>query len=102
MTSWEHFADLKESHPIQTAEFVKIIGIDHEAAFYWWVLHVLTNCYLKRTFKFGIEVPWTVKEALAIDKKKSNTFWAGATAKEIKVFRVAFRILPNRGTALIR
>ncbi len=32
-TSWERLTDLKESHLIQTAEFVKLVGIDHEAAF---------------------------------------------------------------------
>jgi hypothetical protein len=58
-------------------------GIDHEPAFNWWVPHVLKKCdriiplvckrttrYLKQTHKFGIEVPKTVKEALALDRKK--------------------------------
>ncbi len=62
-------------------------GIDHEAAFNWWVSHVLKKrdrimslvwnwmtCYLKRTHKFGIEVPKTIKEALDLDRKNSNTF----------------------------
>jgi hypothetical protein len=34
-------ADLKESHPIEAAEYARIIGIDHEPAFNWWVPHVL-------------------------------------------------------------
>jgi hypothetical protein len=49
--------------------------------------------YLKRTHKFGIELPKTVKEALALDKKNSNTFWADAIAKEMKDTCVAFKIL---------
>jgi hypothetical protein len=40
-TSWENLADLKESPPIETAEYAKILGIDHELAFYWWVPHIL-------------------------------------------------------------
>ncbi len=40
-TSWENLADLKESHPIETAEYAKIHGIDHEPAFNWWVPHFL-------------------------------------------------------------
>jgi hypothetical protein len=32
-TSWENLADLKESHPIETAKYAKILGIDHEPAF---------------------------------------------------------------------
>jgi hypothetical protein len=39
--SWENLADLKESHPIETAKFAKILGINHELAFNWWVPHVL-------------------------------------------------------------
>ena len=33
--------DLKELHPVQTAEFAIVQGIDHEPAFNWWVKHVL-------------------------------------------------------------
>jgi hypothetical protein len=39
--SWENLIDLKESYPIETAEYAKIIGINHEPAFNWWVPHVL-------------------------------------------------------------
>jgi hypothetical protein len=73
-TSWENLADLKESHPIDTAKYTKILGIDHEPAFNWWLPHVLRKrdriispvrkrdpCFLKRTHKFGIELPKTVK-----------------------------------------
>jgi hypothetical protein len=40
-TSWENLADLKETHPIETAKYAMILGIDHEPAFNWWVPHVL-------------------------------------------------------------
>jgi hypothetical protein len=90
-TSWENLADLKESHPIETTEYAMTKGIDHKPAFNWWVSHVLkkrdpiislvckrTTRYLKRTHKFGIDVPKTVKEALALDHKNGNTLWADA------------------------
>ncbi len=48
---------------------------------------------MKRTYKFGIELPKTVKEALELDKKNGNTFWADAIAKEMKDIHVAFKIL---------
>jgi len=51
--------------------------------------------YLKRTHKFGTEVPKTVKEALELDRKNGNTFWADAIAKEMKEVRIAFNILPD-------
>ncbi len=85
-TSWENLADLKESHPLETTEYAVTQGIDHEPAFNWWVPHVLrkcdqiislvckrTTCYLKRTLKFGIEVPKTVKEAHDLDHNNGNT-----------------------------
>jgi hypothetical protein len=85
-TSWENLADLKESHPLKTAKYAVTHGIDHAPASNWWVPHVLKKrdriislvCkwitrYLKRTHKFGIEVPKTVKEALALDSKNDNT-----------------------------
>jgi hypothetical protein len=48
---------------------------------------------LKRTHKFGIELPKTIKEALELDKKNGNTFWADNIAKEMKDACVAFKIL---------
>jgi hypothetical protein len=38
---WVNLVDLKESHPIEVAEYANIIGIDHEPAFNWWVPHIL-------------------------------------------------------------
>jgi hypothetical protein len=49
--------------------------------------------YLKWTHKFGIELPKTVNEALALDRKNGNAFWADAIAKEMKEVCVAFKIL---------
>jgi hypothetical protein len=77
-TSWKNLADLKESYSTRTTEYAKILGIDHEPVFNWWVPHVLRkkDCiislvknrnpnHLKRTHKFGIDVPKTVKEPLS-------------------------------------
>jgi hypothetical protein len=107
-TSWENLADLKESHPLETAEYAVTHGIDHKPAFNWWVPCVLkkrdriislvckrTTHYLKRTPKFGIEMPMTVKEALALHGKNGNTLWVDAIAKEMKEVHIAFNILPD-------
>ena len=82
-TSWEKLSDLKESHPLETAEYATAMNIDHEPAFNWWAPHVLKKRdriislvkqrkprYLKRTHKFGIEVPKSAKEAFDLDKAK--------------------------------
>ena len=90
---------LKESHSIEVAEYAKILGVDHKPAFNWWVPHLLKKrdhiislvkkCnprYLKQTHKIGMEVPKTVNEALALDKKNDNTLWADALLKYWKMF----------------
>ncbi len=58
-------------------------------------------CYLKRTHKFGIEVPKTIKKALELDKRNGNTFWADAIAKEMKDIHVAFKVFLDRQSAPI-
>ncbi len=60
-----------------------------------------TTRYLKRTHKFGIEIPNTVKEALALDHKNGNTLWVDAIAKEMREVRIAFNILPDAGSVPI-
>ena len=107
-TSWEKLSLLKETHPVQTAEYAVAQGIDHEPAFNWWVKKVLKKReriislvrkrqtrYLRKTHKFGIECPKTVEEALALDKKNGNTLWQDAIALEMKNVRVAFKILED-------
>ena len=55
----------------------------------------LKTRYLKKSHKFGIELPKTGEQALALDAKNSNTLWADAISKELKGVRVTFKILPN-------
>ncbi len=86
--------------------------IDHKPAFNWWVPHVLKKRnwiislikkliprYLKRTHKFGIEIPTSVKDALEIYKKNGNTYWPDAIATKMKNVRAAFKILPDGTSA---
>ena len=40
-TSWEKLSDLKESHPIEVAEYACAQGLEKEPAFNWWVPKVL-------------------------------------------------------------
>ena len=99
-------SDLKESHPLQVAEFAFAVQIADEPAFNWWVSWVLKKqdriisqamCrsarYHKRTHKFGIELPKTVEEAYAIDRATGATFWPDAIGKEMKNVCVAFEII---------
>ena len=102
-TLWEHLRNQKESNPVQVAEYAVVANkLVEEAAFAWWVPHVLkrreriigalNSCYHKRSHKFGIEIPKTIKRALEIDKETGTDFWEKAILKEMKHVRPAFRI----------
>ena len=107
-TSWEKLSNIKECYPVQAAEYAVARELDDEPAFNWWVKQVLRKRdriisqvqkrqtrYLKKTTKFGIELPKTAADAYALDKKNKNTLWADAIAKEMKNVKVAFQILSN-------
>ena len=104
-TTWERLAELKESNPVEIAEYVVAAGIDHMPAFKWWVPYTLkkrtriiaavNRRYHKRTHKFGIRVLKTVEEALQIDRDNGNRMWEDALDKEMGNVRVAFNILPK-------
>jgi hypothetical protein len=40
-TSWEKLSDVKESFPVEVAEYAQINGLHDEPAFAWWCHHVL-------------------------------------------------------------
>lgn len=107
-TSWEELNSVRNSYPTILAEYAVAHGIDKEPAFNWWVPYTLkrreaiisatrsrTARYLKKTHKFGIEVPKSVEDALRIDKENGNHFWRDAIAKEMKEVRAAFKILDD-------
>ena len=104
-TRWIRLADMKESCPIETAEYAVNNGIVEEPAFAWWSREVLRKrdriiCkaktrYWKRSHKYGIELPKTIKEALEIDKMTNTDFWQKALEKEMKNVMVAFEFTEN-------
>ena len=102
-TSWERLADLKESNPVEVADYAVAQGIDSEPAFAWWVpftlkrrnriIAAVNSRYHKRTHKFGIEVPKNFDECVRIDKENGNTLWQDAVRKEMSKVRVAFQVM---------
>ena len=101
--SWEKLCDMKESYPIEVAEYATALGIQDEPAFAWWdkavlqkrqwIITAVNRHYHKMTHKFGIRVPKTVKEALDLDKENGIIFWWDAIMKEMKSVCIAFCIL---------
>jgi hypothetical protein len=96
-SDWVPLKDLKESYPVELAEYAKANKIDDEPAFAWWVNDVLRkrnriiskvkSRYWKTTHKFGIRLPHSVQEALKIDEENGNTFWRDAIEKEMGKIR---------------
>ena len=111
-TSWEKLCDLKESNPIEVAEYAAANQIINMPAFKWWAHYTLkkrsrviasikSRKNKKKNHKFGIELPRTVTRALEIDKETGTTFWADAIAKEMRHVQPAFQILEQGEAAPI-
>ena len=102
---WIPLKLLKETNPLDCAEFSVARDIQHEPAFCWWVPWTLkkrdrviagiNSRVRKATHKYGIEVPTSVTHALRIDAKNGNTFWRDAIDKEMTNVAVAFQILDD-------
>jgi len=102
-TSWELLRILKDSNPLEVAEYVETQGLSHEPAFAWWVKDALRRKkrtiqkvktrYWQRTHKFGIRLPKSVAEALKLDEENGNNLWHDAIQKEMKNVQAAFKFL---------
>ena len=103
--------EMKESFPIETAEYAVQHGISDEPAFAWWVPHVLKkrdrfvnkvkSKYWERTHKYGIRIPKTIQEALEIDRINGNHLWEDSIKEEMKNNRVAFEEYDGDVTKLV-
>jgi hypothetical protein len=81
-TSWVPLSTLKESNPVEIAEYPVAHGLSDEPAFSWWVpftlkkrdaiISAVNKRYWKRTHKYGIQVPKSVAEAYEIDKENGG------------------------------
>ena len=101
-TNWISLKDLKESNPVQTAEYAVAAKIAMEPAFAWWVLHTLKkrnriiskvkSKYWLRTHKFGIWIPKLVKEAKRFDQENRDTLWWEAICNEMRNVMPAFEV----------
>ena len=101
---WLPLSQVKESNPIETAEYAVAQQIHKEPAFNWWLPHVLRKrdriihkCVArtrKSKMKFGIMVPHTIQDAYDLDAENGNTYWQDSIKLEMdsvmkyKTFRV--------------
>lgn len=110
-TTWSALKDVKDSYPVELAEFAVDQGIDEEPAFAWWTKYTLKkkariiskikSKYWSRTHKYGVRIPKSVREAIAIDKENGNTLWWDALMKEMKNVRPAFEVFEGGAEKLV-
>jgi hypothetical protein len=100
---WEHLIYLKESNPVEVAEYAVAKILIDAPDFVWWappvlkkrsitIADVTKRCH-KCTHKFGIEVTKIWDDCVMRDKENDNTIWQDAVRKEMKNVRIAFKIL---------
>ena len=92
-TEWISLKGLKESIPVELAEYSVSNKIYHKPALSWWVLYTLRKLnriisklqkkYWWKNREFGIEVLNSIKRAYDIDEKTHMDFWIEAIAKEM-------------------
>jgi hypothetical protein len=99
---WVQLKDLKESNPIELAEYAVNNMIADEPAFSWWVRQVLRkkdriiskikSRYWRTSHKYGVRIPKSVEEALQFDKLNGNNYWEKAIEKEMAKAKVSWRV----------
>jgi hypothetical protein len=109
-THWIPLKDLKESNCVEVAEYAVASQIADEQAFAWWVQKIqrwrdviikkVKTRYWKCTHKFGIELPKTVAEAYAIDRRTGTDFWWTTIENERKNNATAFEFRDGDETPL--
>ncbi len=100
---WIDLKILKDSNFVLVVEHVTARNIAEEPAFDWWVSYVLrkrdvivsaVNSRVQKTgYKYGIELPTSVKHAIEINCKNGNTLWQDALSNKMGSVCVAFEIL---------
>ena len=99
-STWLPLKDLRDSNPIETAEYASVHNLLNEKVFKWWARKTLKRRdayigkvktrYWKRTHKYGIEMPKSVADALAIDEETGTNYWRLAIEKEMRNVSPAF------------
>jgi hypothetical protein len=102
-TSWERLAGLKEINLVEFAEYAVAKNLLDAPDFVWWAPHVLkkrstiiadvTKRYHKITHKLGIQAPKSWDYCVRTDKENDSTLWQDVLSKEMKNFRIAFKII---------
>lgn len=90
-SDWVALKDLKDTNPIELAEYAMANKISAEPAFKCWgpfslqkqkrIISKTKSKYRRTTHKYGIRVPKTAVEALRLDKINGNDYWESSLKK---------------------
>ena len=82
---WVPLKELKQSNPVELAEYDVINEISDEPSFIWWVKETfrrwdriisrVKSNYWRTSHKIGIRVPKTVKETYDIERQYGTNLW---------------------------
>ena len=102
---------MKNSYPIELAEYAVQANIIDEPDFKWLVKDVLRkrsrivskvkSKYWNRTHKYGIRIPKNIKEAKEIDLENGDSLWMEAVQSEMKSILSALKLYEGDTTKLI-
>ena len=95
--------DMKESHPVELAEFSKSCDIYDNPDFAWWVPYTLRKQDIilskikarirKTTQNYGIEMPTNIDHADRLDRENNNILCRNALEKEMTKIGISFEVL---------
>ena len=107
-TLWEKLSNLKDSHPIQVAQYVIAQGIQYEPAFNWWVYHVVKKrdriifmvrwCslpYLKKIHKFVLSCLRLLKRLMPLTRKWKHSLVRCHTERNGECMKITFQTIPE-------
>lgn len=102
---WVPLRELKQSNPVEVADYAHSNNLIEEPAFKWWVPYTLrkrdyivskvTSRVTKRTHKYGVRIPRSIKEAYELDKSNNNSLWRDAIEKEMQNVSIAFEVMED-------
>ena len=82
---------MKELYPVQVEEYDEANNLMYKPFFLGWapfmlkkrerIIGAVKSCLKKKTHKYGVLVPNTVKEAYTLDKEAVNMLWQDFISK---------------------
>jgi hypothetical protein len=101
-STWISLKDLKDTYPVELADYAIDNKTQDEPAFAWWVPYVLgkriaiisklRSKFWQKTHKYGVHIPRTISEGKYIDQVNGDTPWTDAIQLEMQNCQLAFEV----------